>query len=61
MPIDVHQTYKDTGWVSFPDFFRGEASSRDRTNFLTYDDAIKIIHPLKIGSETAWRRLQKGE
>ena len=59
VPIDVHQTYKDKGWVSFPEFFRGEDSSRDRSNFLSYDDAIKIIHPLKIASETAWRDYKK--
>lgn len=59
VPIDVHQTYKDKGWVSFPDFFRGEVSSRDKSNFLSYDDAVKIIHPLKIGSETEWRKFKR--
>ena len=56
IPSYPNQVYKNQGWISFPDFFRGELSPRQKHLFLNYDEAKKIIVRLNIKSETEWRK-----
>ena len=56
IPFYPNQVYKNKGWVSFPDFFRGELSPRQKHLFLNFDDAKNIIHRLNLKSETEWRK-----
>lgn len=56
IPFDPYQTYKNQGWISFPDFFRGELSPKQKHLFLNYEEAKTIVSRLGLKSETEWRK-----
>jgi hypothetical protein len=61
LPFDPQKIYEDEGWSSWGDFL-GTGRIADQLkhdNYLSYKEAKKIIHPLKIPSVSKWRKFIK--
>lgn len=51
IPISPDKYYINSGWISWGDFLNNE---NRREDWLSYDDAKKIIHTLNLTSEKEW-------
>ncbi len=62
LPLDIPKTptfsYKNDGWVDYPDWLGYETLKELR---LSYVDAKKFVHQLKLKSYTQWRKYIRGE
>ena len=59
IPVDVRQFYRDKGWISAADFFRG-VKGRRQIQFLSYEEAkATFVHRLKLGGEQEWRKYKR--
>jgi len=53
--------FKKGTWISWEDFLGHGIPDPKKTHFLTYDQAKKIVHPLKITSQTQWKKFTKSD
>jgi hypothetical protein len=54
IPNNPWNTYKDKGWDGIPDWLGNKNLSNTRRNFLSFKDAKKFVHTLKIKSKKDW-------
>jgi len=54
IPAVPHSAYKDKGWDGIPNWLGNKNLSNTRRDFLTFKDAKKFVHTLKIKSKNAW-------
>lgn len=54
IPSSPDSVYKDNGWISWPNFFNTEIGE-----YLSYEEAEKIIHSKKIKSKNEWEIFSK--
>lgn len=59
IPKNPRQRYKNDGWVSWGDFLGTGRISDNYVNYLTYDEAKKIIHLLNIKKVIDYKNLAK--
>ena len=60
IPKDPPNTYKKQGtWISWGDFLGTGTVAHQNKEFLSYDQAKKVIHKLKIPSRDAYTKLDK--
>ena len=58
LPKSPDNVYKENGWISWPDFLGYESIFQD---WLSYDDAIKIIHRKGLKSIKEWYEYTKSD
>ena len=58
LPKCPDNSYKNKGWVSWPDFLGYDSKFQD---WLNYDDALKIVHSKGIKSQKEWFEYTKSD
>ena len=59
-PMDIHANpsvkYKNKGWINWPDFLgtKNISNIKSSQNFLSFEDARKFVHTLKIKNQNEW-------
>ncbi len=56
IPYNPSITYKDKGYISFPDWLGTKLGLNE---FLNYDEAKKLLSTFRIASESEWRKFSK--
>ncbi len=56
IPFSPYNIYKNSGWISYPDFLGYESLFRE---LLSYEESKKIVKKLELRSSTDWRNLDK--
>ena len=58
--MDIHANpsvkYKNKGWINWPDFLgtKNISNIKSSQNFLSFEDARKFVHTLKIKNQNEW-------
>ena len=56
IPTAPDRTYKDGGWISWGDFLGTGAISDRKKVFLSFKEARKFVHKLKLKSQKEWQK-----
>ena len=56
IPFSPYNIYKNSGWISYPDFLGYESLFRE---LLSYEESKKIVQKLELKSSTDWNKLDK--
>ena len=57
--VNPDRTYKDKGWVSWGDFLSTGLISNHKKDFVSYEDAVKIVKSLNLFSAQEWAEFTK--
>jgi superfamily II DNA or RNA helicase len=58
LPKSPDNVYQEKGWVSWPDFLGYESKFQ---NWLSYNDALKIVHEIGLKSQKEWFEYTKSD
>jgi len=60
VPIDPASTYKKSGWISMGDWLGTGRIAPQKREFISYEEACKFTHTLKLKTANEWRAYAKG-
>lgn len=61
IPTAINDVFKNVGWISWGDFLGTGNIRKGSTEWLSFDEARKYIHTLKLKSQNEWRMYCRGE
>ena len=59
IPSAPHTMYRDTGWVSTPDWLGYKGQKKTKESFLSFEAARNFVRTLKLGSQKEWYEYNK--
>jgi polyhydroxyalkanoate synthesis regulator phasin len=59
IPSFPRHVYKNKGWISWGDFLNTNFISPQNKKFISYEEAKRIIHPLKLSGQSQWEQYLK--
>lgn len=59
IPADPRRAYKDSGWISYSDWLGTGNISNLQKEFLSFNEAKKLVHKLKLNSKEDWVKYYK--
>lgn len=59
IPADPRRAYKDSGWISYGDWLGTGNVSNLQKEFLSFNEAKKLVHKLKLNSKEDWVKYYK--
>jgi len=59
IPTNPRHVYKNKGWISWGDFLNTDFIASQYKKFVSYEEAKKFIHPLKLSGQTQWEKYLK--
>lgn len=61
IPKNPYEVFKAKGWVSWGDFLGTGVIQSNKVNYITYDEAKKILAPLSISKSAEYKELVKNK
>lgn len=61
IPVNAHQTYKESGWTNWGDWFGTGTVGPGQRTFRSFEDARRFVRDLGLKSGAEWKRYCKGE
>jgi predicted helicase len=59
IPSNPHRTYKDKGWINYPNWFGSDRISNRSRVFLDYEEAQSFVRCLNLKSANDWKSYSK--
>ncbi len=59
IPTHPDRTYKNKGWISWPDFLNTKNIASQKIKFLSFTAARKYVHTLGLKTTTKWQQYSK--
>ena len=60
IPYSVSRKYLDEGWISYKDFLMEDKKRETFSKFLSYEEAKKFVHTLKLKNVADWKKYLEG-